>query len=486
MKQLAEILEKIDVVEIIGSTDKMISQISFDSRATLPGGLFVAVQGTRVDGHNYIHQAIEKGAKTIVCEKLPEKTDDKLTYIRTNDTAKALGIISHNFYNKPSERLKLVGVTGTNGKTTIVTLLYKLFSELGNKTGLLSTISNVVVDKQYASTHTTADAVALNKTLWEMAKKGCEYCFMEVSSHAIDQKRIAGLKFAGGVFTNLTHDHLDYHVDFKSYLRAKKMFFDYLPKEAFALTNTDDKNGKIMVQNTKAVIKTYSMTHLSDYKAIVLGNTIDGLHLRIDSKEVWFKLTGKFNAYNLLACYATACLLDQDKENVMSVLSNLSGAAGRFEIIKGKNNITGIIDYAHTPDALKNVLSTINQTRSGKEKLITVVGAGGDRDKSKRSVMGSIASQYSDILILTSDNPRTEDPDLIIEDIKKGFEGKAPKRTIAITNRREAIKLAAMMAGKNDIILVAGKGHEKYQEINGVKHPFDDLEILSVLITEKK
>jgi UDP-N-acetylmuramoyl-L-alanyl-D-glutamate--2,6-diaminopimelate ligase len=335
------------------------------------------------------------------------------------------------------------------------------------------------------ATHTTADPLALNTLLSEMVASGCNYCFMEVSSHAIVQKRISGLHFRGGVFTNLTHDHLDYHKDFSSYLNAKKAFFDQMERSAFALTNTDDKNGKIMVQNTRAGIKTYSLTQLSDYRASLISNTIDGLQLKINNKEIWFKLIGRFNAYNLLASYATACLLDQDSDQVLTLLSGLNGADGRFEIVKGKRNITGIIDYAHTPDALKNVLSTVNQLRSAKQRLITVVGAGGDRDKSKRPVMAGIAAQFSDKVILTSDNPRSEDPEVIINDMIKGIDADQLKRAIQITNRREAIKTATMLAGDNDIIVVAGKGHEKYQEIDGIRHPFDDLKILSELLTDK-
>jgi UDP-N-acetylmuramoyl-L-alanyl-D-glutamate--2,6-diaminopimelate ligase len=440
--------------------------------------LFVAVKGTRVDGHNFIDTAVNNGAGTVVCETIPENYHKDITYVRVSNSAEALGHLASNFYDNPSEKLKLVGVTGTNGKTTTVTLLYNLFENLGYKTGLLSTIKNKIHNKTITSTHTTPDAVSLNKLLYKMVEEGCDYVFMEVSSHAIDQQRIAGIKFAGAVFTNITHDHLDYHKTFRDYINAKKRFFDNLPYDAFALVNVDDKNGKVMFQNTRALKYKYALKSMADFKAKVLENQFDSMLLEIDGDQLFTMLAGEFNAYNILAVYATAILLGQNKQEVLTALSSLKGAEGRFEIIRSKNNITAIVDYAHTPDALENVLKTIQKIRTGNEQIITVIGAGGDRDKEKRPEMANIASKNSTRLILTSDNPRSEDPNTIIDDMKKGVDIIKKNSTLTIVNREEAIRTAVLLAKPGDIILVAGKGHENYQEINGVKHHFDDKETI--------
>jgi UDP-N-acetylmuramoyl-L-alanyl-D-glutamate--2,6-diaminopimelate ligase len=478
MKYLSEILEGLAFTELQGSADTEITAIVFDSRKVVPGCLFVAVKGTLVDGHDYIDQAMKDGAAVIICEDLPAHTASEVDFLMVANSAIALGIVAANFYDNPSSKLKLVGVTGTNGKTTIATLLYQLFRDLGYKCGLLSTVENQINGKIIASTHTTPDPVELNKLMDEMVNSGCDYCFMEVSSHAIAQHRIVGLQFAGGIFTNLTHDHLDYHKTFASYLKAKKTFFDELPKNAFALTNVDDKNGNVMLQNTSAHKKTYGLKNMADYKARILENQFGGLLLQIDSEDVWFKMVGTFNAYNLMAVYAVAMLLDQDKAKVLTILSKLTGAEGRFEYVIAPNKIIGIVDYAHTPDAVQNVLSTIHDIRKGNEKVITVIGCGGDRDKTKRPIMAKVACEWSDKVILTSDNPRTEDPAQIIKDMEEGVDPAFKRFTISITDRREAIKTACHLARPGDIILLAGKGHEKYQEINGVKNHFDDMEEL--------
>jgi UDP-N-acetylmuramoyl-L-alanyl-D-glutamate--2,6-diaminopimelate ligase len=438
----------------------------------------VAVKGTTVDGHQFIQKAVDAGTGAIVCETLPETLQKEVSYIKVNNSAEALGHIASNFYDNPSEKLKLVGITGTNGKTTTVTLLYNLFEQLGYKTGLLSTILNKIHNKTISSTHTTPDAVALNELLHDMVEAGCDYAFMEVSSHAIHQHRIAGLKFSGGIFSNITHDHLDYHKTFKDYLLTKKKFFDDLPFEAFALVNIDDKNGRVMLQNTRAAKYTYSLKSMADFKAKILESQFDNMLLDIDGHQIYTLLVGEFNAYNLLAVYATAVLLDQDKQEVLTLLSTLKGADGRFEVLRSKNNITVIVDYAHTPDALENVLKTINKIRTTNEQLITVVGAGGDRDREKRPKMARIASRLSNRIILTSDNPRNEDPNEIIKEMQAGIEIIKKNATLSIADRREAIKTALMMAQPGDIILIAGKGHENYQEINGVKHHFDDKEVV--------
>ncbi|SDS07654.1 UDP-N-acetylmuramoylalanyl-D-glutamate--2,6-diaminopimelate ligase [Mucilaginibacter mallensis] len=478
MKYLSEILEGLAFTELQGSADTEITAVVFDSRKVVPGCLFVAVKGTVVDGHDYIDQAMKDGATVIICEDLPAHTASEVDFLMVANSAIALGIVAANFYDIPSAKLKLVGVTGTNGKTTIATLLYQLFRDLGYKCGLLSTVENQINGKIIPSTHTTPDPVELNRLMDDMVNAGCDYCFMEVSSHAVAQHRIVGLQFAGGIFTNLTHDHLDYHKTFALYLKAKKTFFDELPKSAFALTNLDDKNGNVMLQNTNAHKKTYGLKNMADYKAKILENQFGGLLLQIDSEDVWFKMVGTFNAYNLMAVYAAAMLLEQDKAKVLTILSKLTGAEGRFEYVIAPNKIIGIVDYAHTPDAVQNVLSTIHDIRKGNEKVITVIGCGGDRDKTKRPIMAKVACEWSDKVILTSDNPRTEDPAQIIKDMEEGVDPAFKRFTISITDRREAIKTACHLARPGDIILLAGKGHEKYQEINGVKNHFDDMEEL--------
>ncbi len=478
MRYLSDILQGIPFTELQGSADVEISAVVFDSRKVVPGCLFVAVRGTVADGHIYIEQAVKDGAVAVICEELPGHTAAEADFLMVADSAIALGIVSANFYVNPSDKLKLIGVTGTNGKTTIATLLYKLFRDLGYKCGLLSTVENQINDVIIPSTHTTPDPVELNKLLDEMVAQGCDYCFMEVSSHAVAQHRIAGLTFSGGIFSNLTHDHLDYHLTFDNYLKAKKAFFDGLPKSAFALTNVDDKNGNVMLQNTKSHKKTYALKSMADYKAKILENQFGGLLLQIDNEEVWFKMVGSFNAYNLLAVYATAMLLEQDRAKVLTSLSKLSGAEGRFDYIVAPNKIIGIVDYAHTPDAVQNVLGTIHNIRKGNEKVITVIGCGGDRDKTKRPIMAKVACDWSDKVILTSDNPRSEDPAQIIKDMEAGVPASFNRSTLSISDRREAIKTACMLAQPGDIILLAGKGHEKYQEIKGVKNHFDDKEEL--------
>lgn len=478
MRNLSDILTGLPFTELQGAADVEISAVVFDSRKVVPGCLFVAVKGTQVDGHDYIEKAIQDGAVAVICEELPGHTVGEVDFIMVKDSAAALGIVAANFYDNPSNKLKLVGVTGTNGKTTIATLLYQLFRDLGYKCGLLSTVENQVNGKVIPSTHTTPDQVELNRLLDEMVTQGCDYCFMEVSSHAVAQHRIQGLVFAGGIFSNLTHDHLDYHKTFDNYLKAKKAFFDGLPKNAFALTNSDDKNGSVMLQNTKAHKKTYALKSMADYKGKILENQFGGLLLLIDNDEVWFKMVGSFNAYNLLAVYAAAMLLDQDRGKVLTSLSKLHGAEGRFDYVISPNKVIGIVDYAHTPDAVQNVLSTIHNIRKGTEKVITVIGCGGDRDKTKRPVMAKVACEWSNKVILTSDNPRSEDPAQIIKDMEAGVTPTAQRNTVSITDRHEAIKTACMLAQPGDIILLAGKGHEKYQEIKGVKNHFDDKEEL--------
>ena len=478
MKLLKDILYKAGIEEIIGSTQMAIEKISFDSRQIEKFSLFVAVSGTQVDGHQFIEKAINDGAIAIVCERLPEETNDKITYVRVKSSAAALGTIASNYFDNPSSEIKLVGVTGTNGKTTTATLLHDLYTNLGFKAGLLSTVVNKIGSEEIASTHTTPDAIQLNGLLRYMIAEGCEYCFMEVSSHAIHQHRIAGVDFTGAVFTNITHDHLDYHKTFDEYIKAKKKFFDDLNENAFALVNKDDKNGEVMVQNTKAQKLTYALKSMADFTCKVVENDFSGMLLNIDGNEVWTKLIGKFNAYNLLAIYSTAVLLGQEKLTVLTAISNLISVDGRFQYVKSTNNVAGIVDYAHTPDALKNVLKTINDIRTGNEQLITLVGCGGDRDKEKRPIMAKIACELSDKIILTSDNPRTEDPEAIIKDMRQGVDGIHFKKVLAITNREEAIRTACSLAQSGDVILIAGKGHEKYQEINGEKLPFDDLQLL--------
>ena len=478
MRLLTDILYKAGLEEIIGTTNIAVSSITFDSRKVKKDTLFIAARGTTVDGHNFIAQAIEAGANAIICEELPADKAENISYVKVKDTSYALGIIAANFYDNPSQKLKLVGVTGTNGKTTTVTLLYNLFKSLGYTVGLLSTVKNKIHNEELPATHTTPDAISLNELLTKMLEKGCQYVFMEVSSHAIVQHRVTGITFAGGVFTNITHDHLDYHKTFDEYIKAKKTFFDNLPEDAFALTNKDDANGMVMLQNTKAHRVSYAIKSAADHKCRIIENHLSGLLLNIDGKEVWVKLIGTFNAYNILAVYTVAHLLKQDTTNILTALSTLNSVEGRFQYLKSESGIIGIVDYAHTPDALKNVLETIKGIRTGNEQVITLAGCGGDRDATKRSIMAQIACQYSNKVLLTSDNPRSEDPEEILNQMQKGINPVDAKKTLRITDRKEAIRTACTLAKQGDIILVAGKGHEKYQEIKGVKHPFDDFEIL--------
>jgi len=479
MKILKDILYGVSLLKAIGSTESEVNAICFDSRKVRPSVLFVAVRGTTSDGHAFIDQAIDLGATSILCEEFPSNFREHINYFLVDNSAKALGIIASNFYDKPSAKLKLVGVTGTNGKTTIATLLFQLFRDLGYKTGLLSTVQNQINDLIIPATHTTPDPIALNSLLHDMVKSGCDYCFMEVSSHAIAQSRIEGLDFTGGIFTNLTHDHLDFHKTFDSYLKAKKAFFDHLNTQAFALTNIDDKNGMVMLQNTEAHKKSYGLKNIADFKAKIIENHFSGLLLNIDHEEVWFKMVGSFNAYNLLAVYSAALLLEQDRLKVLTSLSRLSGAEGRFDYMISPSGIIGIVDYAHTPDAVQNVLSTIQDIRKGTEQVITVIGCGGDRDKSKRPVMAQVACDWSDKVILTSDNPRTEVPEQIIREMEAGVMPQNKRKALSITDRKEAIRTACHLAKSGDIIVVAGKGHEKYQDVGGEKLPFDDKEILT-------
>ncbi len=474
MAILKDILYKVSLISVSGNTDITISSVCFDSRAVAWGSLFVATKGVSVDGHQFIDKAIEKGAPAIVCEILPVNLQEGIIYIEVKDSSEALGIIASNFYGNPSNHLKLVGITGTNGKTTTATLLHQLFRKLGYNTGLLSTVENKINEEIIPATHTTPDAVTLNQLLAKMVAAGCTHCFIEASSHAIVQHRIAGLNFAGGVFTNITHDHLDYHKTFEEYIKAKKLFFDNLPSSAFALVNVDDKRGNVMLQNTKALKKTFALKTAADFKAKIKSNTFHGLELEIDNQDVWFKLIGSFNAYNLVGIYGTALLLGETKENVLEEMSTLDSARGRFDQIKSLHHITAIVDYAHTPDALKNVLETIQDIRQGNEQVITVVGCGGNRDATKRPVMADIACKLSDRVIITSDNPRDEDPEAIMQEMQKGVAITDRKKVLAILDRKEAIKTACSLANPNDIILIAGKGHETYQEVKGVKHPFDD------------
>ena len=482
MPELKDIMYKVSLTSVCGNMDVNVTGICFDSRSVQPGFLFVAVKGTQSDGHLFISKAVELGASAIVCEKLPDIINEKATYVTVKNSAKSLGIIASNFFGNPSQKLKLVGVTGTNGKTTVATLLYKLFSLLSNRCGLISTVEYRIVDVTLQSTHTTPDPIQLNELLSKMVESGCTYAFMEVSSHAIDQERISGLQFEGGIFTNITHDHLDYHKTFENYIKAKKKFFDELGGSSFALVNADDKRGMVMIQNTKARRSSFGLKKLVDFKGKIISNTIEGLELEIGNKNVWFKLIGDFNAYNLLAVYGTAMLLEQDSDQVLTILSSIIGAVGRFELIAPGSKITAIVDYAHTPDALKNVLSAIKEFRSGNEQVITVVGCGGNRDKTKRPLMASIAVRFSDKVVLTSDNPRDEEPMQIIKEMQSGIGPSDLRKTIVIADREEAIKTACLMANEKDIVLVAGKGHEPYQEIKGVKYPFDDREVVERML----
>ncbi|MCP3930031.1 MAG: UDP-N-acetylmuramoyl-L-alanyl-D-glutamate--2,6-diaminopimelate ligase [Bacteroidetes bacterium] len=477
MKTIQDLLRRVTTLQIIGEVQEKISKVVFDSRKVKKGDLFVAVKGTQSDGHLFIDNVIKKGAVGIVLEQLPKVLSHTTTYILVKDSAEVLGQIAAAFYDWPSEEFKLVGITGTNGKTTTATLLHGLFTSLGYKVGLTSTIENKIGEKVVPAHYTTPDAVALNSGLREMIDAGCSFGFMEVSSHAIEQRRIAGIKFSGGVFTNITHEHLDYHKTFAAYIKAKQRFFDELPQNAFALTNADDRRGNVMVQNTKAGIFRYSLYKMVDFKGKILENSLHNLHLDINGHDFFARLIGEFNAYNLLTVFAVASLLDQDEQEVLTALSNAKPAEGRFEIIVGKE-ITGIVDYAHTPDALEKVLKTIKKLKVETVKVITVVGCGGDRDKIKRPKMAKIACEWSDTVVLTSDNPRTEDPQVIIEEMEKGIPQNGKRKTLSILNRKEAIKTACRLAGEGDILLIAGKGHEKYQEINGKRYPFDDKAIL--------
>lgn len=479
MAILQHILYKVRIVSVAGTTGVEVNDIQIDSRLVTDGTCFIAVKGSTSNGHEYITQAIEKGAVAIVCEEMPASLVPGIQYVAVANSAEAAGIMAHNFYGLPSEKVKLVGVTGTNGKTTVATLLFKLFSQLGFTCGLISTVQNQIGGAVIPATHTTPDAIHLNALLARMVEQGCDYVFMEVSSHALHQHRTAGINFTGAIFTNITHDHLDYHGTFDEYIKAKKSFFDNLSTDAFALSNADDRRGRVMLQNSKAHNYYYSLKTLADYKGKIIENTLLGLLLQINDIEVHFRLIGAFNAYNLLAVYGAAMCLGQDSSEVLKVLSTLQGAEGRFEyIVSPKEQIAGIVDYAHTPDALLNVLATIKNINEEGHQVITVVGCGGNRDKTKRPEMAEVACEYSDKVIFTSDNPRREDPAQIIRDMEKGVPVSALKKCISITERREAIKTAVAFAGKRDIILIAGKGHEKYQEINDVKYDFDDKKVL--------
>ena len=482
MITLKDILYKVSLEKVVGNTAVAFRELQFDSRKVGLDDVFIAIKGTQSDGHQFIKKAIDQGALAVVCQQMPKEIINGITYLQVQDSQQALAIMASHFYGNPSRELQLLGVTGTNGKTTIATLLYTLFTSAGYKVGLLSTIKVIIGATEHAATHTTPDSLAINKYLRQMVDQGVAYCFMEVSSHGIDQKRTEGLHFAGGIFTNLSHDHLDYHTSFKQYRDVKKSFFDGLPKTAFALTNADDKNGPVMLQNTKARKYTYALKTIADYKAQILENQLQGLLLKINNQELWVKLIGNFNAYNLLAIYATAEQLGLEELENLQLLSTLESVDGRFQYLVSEGKITAIIDYDHTPDALKNVLETINTIRSGNEQLITVVGCGGDRDVEKRPKMGAIAAQLSTKVIFTSDNPRSENPDTIIQHIEAGVPPQHYKKTIAISDRKQAIKTACQMANEHDIILVAGKGHETYQEIQGVRSEFDDRKTISELL----
>ena len=477
MIELKDILYKVNINSVLGNTSVAVNNLHFDSRKIELNDVFVAVQGTLVDGHEFIKKAIENGALAIICEKIPDNLVNGVTYVQVENSSEALAIMASNFYGNPSENLKLIGVTGTNGKTTIATLLYQLFKKSGYKVGLLSTVKIYVDNKEHKATHTTPDSLTINKFLNEMNTEGVEFCFMEVSSHGIHQNRTKGLHFVGGIFTNLSHDHLDYHNTFAEYRNVKKSFFDELPKKAFALVNIDDKNGLVMLQNTRAKKYSYALKTHADFKAKILENQMGGLLLKLNENEVWTRLIGSFNAYNLVAIYGVANLLGLENDEILKLISELESVSGRFQYIISEEKVTAIIDYAHTPDALKNVLETIANIRTNNEELITVIGCGGDRDKTKRPKMGQIAASMSNKVIFTNDNPRSEDPDQIINDIEKGVEPQHFKKTLTILDRKQAIKTACQMAKPQDIILIAGKGHETYQEIKGERFDFDDFKI---------
>jgi len=477
-------LYKVEINSVIGNTSFSVNKVEFDSRLVSDSDMYVAIAGVNVDGHDFIPQAIKNGAKCIVCEKIPTQFVDEIVYVNVKSSRKALAIISSNYYDNPSSKLNLIGITGTNGKTTISTLLYDLYRNLGIKSGLISTVKISVGDNDYKAKQTTPDSLSINSYLNEMVKSEVRYCFMEVSSHGIHQNRIEGLNFKGGVFTNLTHDHLDYHENFENYRDTKKQFFDSLSPDSFALTNNDDKNGMVMLQNTTADKYTYSLNSISDFKARILESSFEGMLLKTNNSEFWSKLVGRFNAYNILSVYSVGSILGLPKEELLKGLSDLDAVVGRFQFYK-KNKITAIVDYAHTPDALENILRSINEIKTAANNLITVVGCGGNRDKTKRPVMGDIASSLSSRVIFTSDNPRNEDPDLIIKEMISGVKLSNSNKTISISNRKEAIKAACQFAQSNDIILVAGKGHEAFQEINGVKNDFDDFDIVKELLNQK-
>jgi len=476
MKTLQQLIQAIPNVQVIGNTGVIIQHLTYDSRQVGEGSVFFAIAGTQVDGHKYINDVIEKGAVAIVCENLPPIINDTVTYIKVNNTSEVMGLMACAFYNHPSEKIKLTAITGTNGKTTVATLLFKLFRSFGHHVGLLSTVQNQINETIIPSTHTTPDSIKINELLAHMVEQGCEYAFMEASSHAIDQNRIKGLHFAGTVFTNITHDHLDYHGTFANYINAKKKLFDDVNDDAFALTNKDDKNGLVMLQNTQATRYTYSLKSMADFKAKIIESDFTGMLLKIDEQEAWFRLVGNFNAYNLIAVYGTAFLLGKEKLEIIKHLSNIEAVKGRFEYVRSTDGVIAIIDYAHTPDALKNILETINEIRTQNEQLITVVGCGGNRDTTKRPIMADISSEFSNKVIFTSDNPRDENPETILDEMQKGVKPLHYKKTLRIADRKEAIKAAVASANKGDIILIAGKGHEDYQEIKGVKHHFDDKE----------
>ena len=484
MKLLREILYKVEINSVIGNTSLSINKIEFDSRLISDGDMYIAITGVNVDGHSFISQAIQNGASCIVCEKTPDNKIDGVVYVNVKSSRKALAIISSNYFDNPSSKLNLIGVTGTNGKTTIATLLFDLYTELEIKSGLISTVKISYDNKNFQANQTTPDSLSINRFLSEMVNSNVRYCFMEVSSHGIDQNRTDGLVFKGGIFTNLTHDHLDYHESFENYRDTKKQFFDSLNNNSFALTNNDDKNGMVMLQNTIADKYTYSLNSVSDFKAKILESSFDGMLLKINSTEFWSKLVGKFNAYNILSVYSVASILGLPKNELLKAMSSLDAVAGRFQFYK-KNKITAIVDYAHTPDALENILKSINEIKTSENNLITVVGCGGNRDKSKRPLMGDIASNLSSKVIFTSDNPRFEDPQIIIEEMISGVKSTNSNKTISISNRKEAIKAACQFARTNDIILVAGKGHESYQEVKGVRSDFDDFEIVKELLNQK-
>ena len=485
MPLLQNILYKVKIQAIIGKTNVEVNGVAIDSRKVVAGGCFFAIRGVAQDGHQFIDAAINNGATIIICEVLPEVIREGVNYIKTDNAAIAAGIMVHAFYGEPSKQLKLVGVTGTNGKTTVATLLYKLFMSIDVQAGLLSTVNNMVGEETIPATHTTPDVVTLNELLKRMVDNGCTHAFMEVSSHAVHQNRIAGLEFSGGIFTNITHDHLDYHKTFDEYIRVKKQFFDGLSSNAFSISNMDDRNGAVMLQNTQADKFYYSLKSIADFKGKIIDNAITGLQMMINEMDVHFRLIGEFNAYNLLAVYAAAICLGEDKQDVLQSLSNLTGAEGRFDyIVSPKDSIIGIVDYAHTPDALLNVLSTIKKFQKGGEQLITVVGCGGDRDKSKRKLMGAAAAEFSTKAIFTADNPRSENPTDILQDMHVGLDDELKRKVLTIEDRREAIRTAVMLARPSDIILVAGKGHEKYQEMKGERFPFDDKAVLTSVINE--